>query len=78
VDTVRCYNCGSYCGEIYDTQWFLLDAENYCALQCYKDQRIKEENERPEEKSSPGPRNGRTKKASRKNSRKPKSSKRRV
>lgn len=70
MDTVRCFKCGSFCGEVYETNYFQLDAEIYCNLQCYKDQRLKEElNGRSEEVSS-SPK--RPKRKSKKGSKRPK------
>lgn len=48
TDTVRCFDCGMFCGNDYGTEFFQIDAEVYCSLNCYKELRLKEENERSE------------------------------
>jgi len=53
TDTIRCFKCSLFCGDSYDTAFFQLDAEVYCSLNCYKEQRLKEETEeiKPKKKS---------------------------
>ena len=80
MDIVECLNCSGKCGEKYNTQFLMLNTQIYCSINCYKELRLKTEelNERSKEKSAARPRNGRTKKGSRKNTRRSKSSKSRV
>jgi hypothetical protein len=71
-----CFNCFILCGEKYETGYYNLDYHEFCGVQCFTEYYNKKElNVRPEKKSRPGPRNGRTKKSSRKNTRRSKSSK---